>query len=79
MYNQQNATRIDLLDDIVKKTRFSAYRDIASHDVFSFSPFTRKRKVLELSVVISANINLHIAVILSPKTSLYDLQKLRYR
>jgi len=37
----------------------------------SFSRFTRKRKVLELRVVISANINLGIAVILSLKWSLY--------
>ena len=44
-----------------------------------FSRFTRKRKVVELRVVISANINSSIAVILSPKWSLYDLQKLRYR
>ena len=44
----------------------------------SFSRFTRQRKVVELRVVISANINLGFAVILSPKWSLYDLQKLRY-
>ena len=43
-----------------------------------FSRFTQKRKVIELNNVISAQINLHIAVILSPKTSLYDLQKLNY-
>ena len=40
------------------------------------SRFTRKRKVVELRVVISANINSSIAVILSPKRSPYDLQKL---
>ena len=34
--------------------------------------------VLELRVVISANINSTIAVILSPSSSLYDLQKPRY-
>ena len=39
----------------------------------------RKRKGLELRVVISANINLTIAVILSPNLTLYDLQKPRYR
>ena len=33
---------------------------------------------LELRVVISANINLPIAVILKKKLSLYDLQKPRY-
>ena len=33
---------------------------------------------LELRVVISANINSTIAVILSPKSSLYDIQKPRY-
>ena len=33
---------------------------------------------LELRFIISANINLYIAVILSPRTSLYDLQKRRY-
>ena len=42
----------------------------------SFSRFTRKRKVLELRVVISANINSGIAVILSSKWSPFDLQKL---
>jgi len=34
---------------------------------------------LELKVVISANINSTIAVILSPNSSLYDLQKPRYK
>ena len=43
-----------------------------------FSQINRKWKVLELKFVISANINLYIAVILSPRTSLYDLQKRRY-
>ena len=43
-----------------------------------FSRFTRKWKVVELRVVISANINMLIPVILSLKPSLYDLQKLRY-
>ena len=43
-----------------------------------FSQINRKWQVLELKFVISANINLYIAVILSPKTSLYDLQKRRY-
>ena len=38
----------------------------------------QKRKVLELRVAISANINSGIAVILSPKWGLYDLQKPRY-
>ena len=33
---------------------------------------------LELRVIISANINSTIAVILSPNLSLYDLQKPRY-
>ena len=33
---------------------------------------------LELRVIISANINLPIAVILKKKLSLYDLQKPRY-
>ena len=40
-----------------------------------FSRFTRKRKVVDFRVVISANINSSVAVILSPKWSLYDLQK----
>ena len=40
--------------------------------------FTRKRRGLELRVVISANINSTIANILSPNLTLYDLQKLRY-
>ena len=38
----------------------------------------RKRKVLDLKFVISANINLLIAVILSLKLSRYDLPELRY-
>ena len=33
---------------------------------------------LELMFIISANINLYIAVILSPNLSLYDLQRPRY-
>ena len=33
---------------------------------------------LELRFIISANINMYIAVILSPNLSLYDLQKPRY-
>ena len=40
-----------------------------------FSRFMRKRKVVELRVVISANIKSGIAVILSTISSLYDLQK----
>ena len=44
----------------------------------AFSRFRRKRRVVELRVVISANINMPIPVILSLKPSLYDLQKLRY-
>ena len=44
----------------------------------AFSRFRRKRRVVELRVVVSANINMHIPVILSLKPSLYDLQKLRY-
>ena len=39
---------------------------------------TRKLKGLELRVVISANINSTIAVILEKKLGLYDLQKPRY-
>ena len=38
----------------------------------------QKVKLLELRDVITAQINLHIPVRLSPKTSLYDLQKARY-
>ena len=45
---------------------------------FSFWRFTGKRMGLELRVVISANINLTIAVILSLNLSLYELQKPRY-
>ncbi len=37
-----------------------------------------KTNGLELRVIISANINSTIAVILSPNLSLYDLQKPRY-
>ena len=45
----------------------------------SFLKINQKIKVSELSDVISANINMHIAVLLSPTTSLYDLRKPRYR
>ncbi len=45
----------------------------------SFSWFMQKRKVVELEDVISAQINSHIAIILSPKASLCDLQKLSYK
>ena len=55
--------------------RFSVLRKFLR---FIFSHFTGKRKVLELSDVIQAQINLHTAVRLSLKTSLYDLQKPRY-
>ena len=59
----------------LQKLRYGFYdnRGMAEN---GFSRFTRKRKVVELRVVISANINSSIAVILSPKWSLYDLQKL---
>ena len=43
----------------------------------SFSRFSRKVKVIELNVVLSANINLHVLHLLRPKSSLYDLQKRR--
>ena len=56
---------------------FQGHAQIASREN-SFSRFTGKRKALELNFVISANINLPIAVILSPYLSLYDLQKPRY-
>ena len=54
---------------------FCDNRDMAEN---GFSRFTQKRKVVlvELRVVISANINSFTAVILSQKWSLYDLQKL---
>ena len=38
----------------------------------------QKVKLLELNDVITAQINLHIPVLLSPLTSVYDVQKLRY-
>ena len=40
---------------------------------------SRKVKVLELRNLHSAYINMHIPVILRPNSSVYDLQKLRYR
>ena len=46
--------------------------------LFTFFKITCEGIVLELRNVISANINIHIAVILSPMWSLYDLQKQRY-
>ena len=49
-----------------------------TRDENGFSRFTRKRKVVELRFVISAYIKSPFAVIMHPKTSLYDLQKLRY-
>ena len=45
---------------------------------FSLCQITGKRKGLELTDVISANINMTILNILSPNLSLYDLQKPRY-
>ncbi len=45
---------------------------------FSFLQISRKGRVLELRVVLSVYINMHIAVILSYKLTLYGLQKLRY-
>ena len=56
-----------------KKTEFTP-------SPFSFSQFTQKVKLLylELRDVITAQINLHIPVLLSPPTSLYDVQKLIY-
>ena len=45
---------------------------------YGFLLISRKVKDLELRVVLSANINMHIAVILSYLSSLYDVQKLRY-
>ena len=56
---------------------FRGHAQIATREN-SFSRFTGKRKVLKLNFVISANINLPIAVIFSPNLSLYDLQKPRY-
>ena len=41
--------------------------------------FTKKVKLLELRDVITAQINLHVPVLLSPPISLYDFQKPRYR
>ena len=46
---------------------------------FGFLQISRKVKVLELRVVLSAQTNMHIAVILSQKLTLYDLRKPRYR
>ena len=40
---------------------------------------TRKVKDLELRVTLCTIINMDIPIILSPRTSLYDLQKSRYR
>ena len=48
----------------IRRYGFCDNRDMAEN---GFSRFTRKRKVVELRVVISANINSGIAVILSPK------------
>ena len=57
-----------------RKNGITLNRDTPS----SFSRFTQKVKLLELRDVITAQINLHIPVRLSPRTSLYDLQKSRY-
>ena len=45
---------------------------------FSFLQISRKLKVLELRVVLSANINMHLPVILSYVLAFHDIQKLRY-
>ena len=55
------------------------YAPNRDYDEFSFLHFSQKVKVLELRVVVQTYINLHIPVILSPNSSLYDLQKRRYR
>ena len=60
----------------VKKTYFTMSRFFVQVK-FGFSRFTRKRKVLELRVTLQAQINLHIAVILSCVRILCDLQKRR--
>ena len=60
------------------KTGFPLTRCTAYSHKFSFLLITRKLKLLELRVVISAKINSTILNILSQKPSLYDLQKLRY-
>ena len=46
--------------------------------LFTFFKITCEGIVLELRNVISANINMHIAVIFSPKWSLYDLHSSSY-
>ena len=51
---------------------------VATYVRICFLQISRKVKVLELRVVLSAYINSCIAVILSPNLTLYDLQKLRY-
>jgi sensor histidine kinase YesM len=68
--------------DILKPSFFDLfaknYFTISQKNRISFLKIIRIRKVLGLMFVISANINMLIAVILSPKSSRYDFPELRY-
>ena len=60
------------------KTGFPLTHCTAYSHKFSFLIITQKLKLLELRIIVSANINSTIVNILSPKPSLYELQRLRY-
>ena len=68
--------------DILKPSFFDLfaknYFTISQKNRISFLKIIRIRKVLGLMFVISANINMLIAVILSPKSSRYDFPELRF-
>ena len=61
-----------------RKIAYFLYSQIRAIYKYSFLPISQKVKVLELKVVLSADINMDIPVILSPKLALYDLQNSSY-
>ena len=69
---------LDLPLEMVQKFDILCNRRFSPMCKFSFLQISRKVKVLELRVVLSANINMHIAVILSYVWAFYDHQKLIY-
>ena len=73
--NPENVTStMIVLDTMNKNTIF-----VHAHEVkFSFSDFVEKVSIFDHKYINNTNINMAIAVLLSPKSSLYDLQKPRY-
>ena len=63
---------------VAENTQISTKLRVAAYMRILFLPISRKVWVLELTVILSANINMHIPVILSYISAFYDLQKPRY-